>query len=226
MKQYSCVIIDDEPLARKVIKEYIEALEELNLEAEFKDALSFRNAYPDAWPDIIFLDINMPKLSGVEFVKSFEPDTHIVFTTAYHEFALEAFELNATDYLVKPVSFNRFIKTIEKIKSLDTASMGSDKSWITVKENKRLYKINHQDIYYFQAYGDYVKIICDNKNHITKSKLSDILKLNIHQFIQVHRSYIVNLEKIEFLEGNHISIQGEKIPVSSSYKEELISRLG
>lgn len=223
MIKYNCAIIDDEPLARKILKEYVNEIEELNLLGEFKSALDF-SSFPQVNDlDIIFIDINMPKLSGIDFVKNFNTQAHIVFTTAYSEFAADAFDLNATDYLVKPISLERFLKTIQKIKSQKLTN-NSIKSWITIKENKRLYKVDIDDLLYFQAYGDYVKIITEEKNYITKSKLSEFTHLNDERIVQVHRSYIVNIEKVAYVEGNFLSINSEKIPVSNSFREALLRK--
>jgi len=209
MPNFSCIIVDDEPLARKVIHSHVSEFEELELRGEFKSAIDARSYLQNNEVDIIFLDINMPKLSGMDFLKNI---------------AVDAFEHNAFDYLVKPISFDRFLKSIEKIKQHLSTKETTDTSSITIKENKRLYKIQLEDTLYLGAYGDYVKVHTTDKMYTVKNRLSNYEKLEDRQFMRVHRSYIINMDKIDFVEGNHVSISEKKIPISNGYKDNFLSR--
>lgn len=220
--EISCVIVDDEPLARKVLKSYIDDIPELRLAAQLKSALELRDFLMHEHTDIIFLDINMPKISGMEFIKSSKPDSHVVFTTAYPEYAVDAFELQASDYLVKPISFERFLKCIERIKDIEFSADQSGKEWLVVKQDRRLYKVHHTEILFIQAYGDYVKIITPPKTYVTKEKLNVFEDLLSPEFRKCHRSYIVNLSKIDYLEGNFLKIDQHQIPISSGLKSEFL----
>lgn len=224
MHKYSCIIVDDEPLARQLIAEHVEELSELDLKGQFKSAIEARSFLDNNTIDIIFLDINMPKLTGMDFLRNINSDGLVVFTTAYPEFAVEAFEYNAFDYLVKPISFDRFLKSIDKIKNQFSSSESHDAHSITIKENKRLYKIKMDTILYLEAYGDYVKVHTSDKMYTVKDRLSNYENLLNADFMRIHRSYIINLSKIDFVEGNQVSIFGNKIPVSSGYKDEFLSR--
>lgn len=225
MSNIPCIIVDDEPLARKVLREYIEEVEGLELLAEFKSALELKQYQDKVGQEasLIFLDINMPKLSGIDFARSFNKGSDIIFTTAYPDFAVEAFSLDAIDYLLKPISFDRFLQSIDKVR----AGMSQNQSnWILVKENKRLYKLKLEDILYLQAYGDYVKIITQEKTYVTKERLSNYQNKLSEDFEQCHRSYIVNLNHVKFMEGNHVQVDEAKIPVSAGYKDRFMSQFG
>lgn len=224
MNNYSCIIVDDEPLARKIISDHISELSELTLLGEFKSAIEVRSFLENHNVDMIFLDINMPKLSGLEFLKTIDSEALIIFTTAYPEYAVEAFEFDAFDYLVKPISFQRFYKSIEKVKKHFSSSAAQTIDSLTVKENKRIYKLPLDTIGFIEAYGDYVKIHTNEKVYTVKDRLSNYDKLKTNNFMRIHRSYIIHLDSIEFVEGNQVSIGGQKIPVSGGYKEAFFNR--
>ncbi len=220
----NCLIVDDEPLARSLLKEYIADTEDLVLIGELKSALEILKTVEDNVVDLIFLDINMPKLSGLDFIKNFDVKSQIIFTTAYPEFAVDAFEYNAADYLVKPISFNRFLKSIEKIRHiLNSQNSFTEREWLIIKENKRIYNLKLSNILYLQAFGDYVKIITNSKSYLTKDTLSGIQSLLSKKFIKCHRSYIVNLDEIKYIEGNQIQLKDLKIPISASYKDDFLT---
>ncbi len=224
MKRHKCVVVDDEPLARALIINYINQLSDLELVGEFNSGIEVRNYLKENSVDIIFLDINMPDLTGMDLLISLENDQKVIFTTAYPQYAVEAFEYNAFDYLLKPISFDRFLKSVEKInKTHSRAKTQIIEKSITVKENKRLYKVSLKTIHYFEAYGDYVKVHTTEKTYTVKDRLSNYDKLNQSTFIRTHRSYIVNLDKIDFVEGNQVSISGNKIPISAGYKDGFFS---
>jgi len=223
---YTCMLIDDEPLARRILREYIAQLPGLSVIAECEDALQAQDLLSQNSVDILYLDINMPKLSGIEFIKNVEPLPLVVFTTAYPAYAVEAFEFEAFDYLLKPISFERFIKSFQRIKKQFQSAAGvSPQTWIKIKEGKRLYKLFADEIYWVQAYGDYIKVHTQEKVYVTKEKLIQFLTLLPQHFIQVHRSYLVNLNHVQYLEGNFLMMEGTHVPVSSSYRDRLLKLL-
>jgi len=223
MEKYKCIIVDDEPLARKVLEDYISDLEYIEVSASLKSGLEAKQYLDKNLVDIVFLDINMPKLTGINLVKNFGLEALVIFTTAYPEFAVEAFEFSGFDYLVKPISFDRFLKSLDKVKehlsSKNTIPEADD--FIIVKENKRLYKLIQKEILYIKAYGDYVKVVTKNKKYITKDKLSALGEKVNKSIAQCHRSYYININQIEYLEGNHAMIKGDMIPISGSFKDDI-----
>ncbi len=221
----TCIIADDEPLARKVLVEHIDAIADLHLAHQCKNGLELRLWLEDNAVDLAFVDINMPKLSGLEVLRSLQQSPLVVLTTAYSEHAVEAFELDAFDYLVKPISFERFFKAVAKAKKSLREKAANRTAWITIKEGRRLYKVDPAHIRYLQAYGDYVRIFALEMTYITKRRLTQISQGLPPDFLQVHRSYVVNLSWVEYLEGNHLMIGKDRIPVSSTFRDELLSRL-
>lgn len=223
---FTCLLIDDEPLARKILKEYIDELPGLSVLHECENALQAQEYLSNQSVDILYLDINMPRISGIDFIKNVQPLPLVVFTTAYPDYAVEAFELEAFDYLVKPISFKRFLKSFQRInKHLSQSENHLYQNWIKIKEGKRLYKISAEEIYWVQAYGDYIKVFTKEKVYVTKEKLMDFLHLLPDSFIQIHRSYIINLPYVKYLEGNFVMVEGEQIPVSNSFKADLMKHL-
>ncbi len=227
MKKYTCIISDDEPLARKVIQNYIEELQDFEVIGQCKNGVETEALLSKSNVDVLFLDIQMPKLSGIDLLKILQPKPLVIFTTAHPDHAVDAFELDAFDYLVKPISLPRFIKSINKAKLRleETSSDEVNQAFINVKEGKRIYKVKIDDIYILQAFGDYVRIHTDEKVYITKVTLQELLLSMPDPMLQVHRSYAINLDKIEFIEGNQVSIKAQKIPVSKAYREILLQQL-
>lgn len=222
----SILIVDDEPLARKVIREFVDKMDNSTEIIEAQDSIEAQKIISERHLDIIFLDINMPLMSGIELAESNElRDPLIIFTTAYVEHAVKAFELEAFDYLVKPISFSRFQKSFNRAIEHLASNVSSESSWMMVKEGKRIYKVPHAEIRHLQAYGDYVKIFSSSKTYLMKTKLSALLSDLPDTFIRCHRSYVVNAEHIKYIEGNHVEIVDEKVPISESYRHELMSRL-
>ena len=201
------------------------------LKKTFRDPLDALEYLQQQTIDLIFLDINMPKLSGLSLMKSLTNPPLVVFTTAYPEYAIEGFELEAVDYLLKPFSLERFIKAVQKveeklafIQSLNRDEKSSE--FLFIKSDKKLYKIDYQDITALKAYGDYVKIITPKKTFLTKEKLSQLEnELPKSEFFRIHRSHIIALNKIEFIEGNLVKIGMEKLPIANTYKEVLMEKL-
>ncbi len=226
----NCIIVDDEPLSRRVIQKYLKDLPFLNLMASCSHAFEAMEVLQKEPIDLIFLDINMPRLSGINFAKTLSNPPLIIFTTAYPEFAVEGFELEAVDYLLKPFSQERFLKAVNKAskilenKQLETAS--NDPDFLLIKADKKLYKLKFEEILYLQAYGDYVKVFTPEKVLLTKERLSNLENnLPENRFQKIHRSYIVSMDAIQFLEGNQVKINDILLPVSSTYRAELLAKL-
>lgn len=226
--------MDDEPLAIEILEAYIARIPELELVAKCTDALEANLFLNKNKVDLMFLDIEMPALRGTDFLKSLENPPKVIFTTAYPEFAVQGFELNALDYLLKPVSFERFIKSVNKLLKIQDPNPESDPKriaehapdFIFVKSDKRLVKLNFNEIQYVEGLKDYVIIKTDQAKIITLQTMKSLEeKLPAQQFIRVHRSYIVNLEKIHAVSAMGIEILEKgtikTIPVGANYKEHL-----
>ena len=226
--QLNCLIVDDEPLSQDVIIDFVNACPELNLLGVCKDALEAGEYLKQDKIDVLFLDINMPKLSGISFVKSLKEPPLFVFITAYPEFAIEGFEVDAVDYLVKPVSFERFRTAVNRLLERFT---GNEEQTIIqhimVRSNKKNYKINFDEILFLEAQGDYVRFVTTENSLMVHGTLKEfIAKIPDNYFERIHKSYVISLSKVVYLEGNQVSISGHKLPVSLSYKEEFLKKLG
>ena len=226
-----CMIIEDEPLAQNVLKKYIGEVSSLDLVAVCSNALEAQEAIQSKNIHLLFLDINLPKLSGINFLKTLPAPPLVIFTTAYPEFAVEGFELDAIDYLVKPFSFERFLKAVNKaLHKINRKAASSDDKpaddFIFLKADKKVYKIDLEDILYAEATGDYVKVITLEGQYtanITLKKLLEELPANL--FIRVHKSYLISANKIKFFEGNYIKVGQTDIPIGAAYREEIFARL-
>ncbi len=223
----NCIIIDDEQPARRLLENYCNKHENLSLIASYKSALEALDILSTQSIDILFLDIQMPDISGIDLVKSLgNYRTNIIFTTAYREYALEAFELNAVDYILKPIAFPRFVNAIEKVKSIHSLSIQTIKNSkikkIVVKADKKQYKVAHQDILYIKSENEYIHYHTIHQGnllvHGALKKAHEYLD-NHETFVRIHRSYIININHIDFLEGNRVSIKNKYLPISDSYKD-------
>lgn len=223
-----CLIVDDEPLARETLEKYISDIPSLVLNASCSNAFEAIEVLKTDSFDILFLDINMPKLSGISMLKSLEKKPQVIFTTAYSEYAVEGFELDAVDYLLKPFSFERFVKAVNKASDrIDKASQTAinGESFIAIKADKKIFKVDLDEIQYIQALGDYIKVFTDSQtlvSHQTLKSLED--ELPAEGFIRIHKSYIVALKSILFLEGNQVKLGDQMIPIGASYKDDLLKR--
>lgn len=223
----NCLIVDDEPLSRDVLRKYIDEVADLNLVAECFNAVEATHQLNKARIDILFLDINMPGLSGISFARSLTTAPLIVFTTAYPEYAVEGFELDATDYLVKPYSFERFLKAVnralERLREDRDEETGSGK--ILVKADKKIYAILFSDILFLEGQGDYIRIRTGKYNLVVHDTIKNFLtSLPEKEFMRIHKSFVINLKSIEYIEGNQVRIGQHTIPVSPVHKEELLTR--
>lgn len=221
----SCMIIDDEPLSRDVLRKYIGELKDLSLIAECRDAFEATSLLSKNQVDLLFLDINMPGLSGISFARSLTLSPLIIFTTAYPEYAVEGFELNALDYLVKPFSFERFMKAVNRARERLIENNTEEASRkIVLRADKKIYAVDFSDMHFIEGQGDYIKVCLSDKVlmvHHTIKRMMDALP---EDFMRIHKSYVVNLRKINFIEGNQVRIGEHTIPVSPPKREELIQR--
>ena len=221
-----CLAVDDEPLALRLIEKYVAMVPHLELTSTCTDAIKAMEILHSENIDLLLLDINMPRISGISMLKTLEKTPWVIFTTAYPEYAVEGFELDAVDYLVKPFSFERFLKAINRVSDRieqETPTPNIDKGHLLIKASKKLFKVEYDDILYVEAYGDYVKIYTREKKLLTKQRLSDIEnELPKGVFFKIHRSFIIALQAIDFIEGNMVNIGTNKLPISQVYKSELI----
>ena len=224
-----CAIIEDEPLAQNILKKYIEDHPALELTAVCNNAEEAQKILLRRNVQLLFLDINLPKLSGISFLKTLPHQPLVIFTTAYPEYAVEGFELDAIDYLLKPFSFERFLKAANKaVRQFDKQETAehAPPSFIFLKADKKVHKVNLDDILYIEAAGDYLKVITERDQYMVNDTLKGLQdELPSFQFIRVHKSYIISRNKIKFFEGNYVKVGNADIPIGNSYKEEISTRL-
>ncbi|WP_420577383.1 LytR/AlgR family response regulator transcription factor [Ekhidna sp.] len=215
-----CLIVDDEPPAREVLESYIAELPKLQLVASCSNAVEALEWMDKESIHLIFLDINMPKLSGINFYKSLSTKPKVIFTTAYAEHAVEGFELEAVDYLLKPFSFERFIKAVNKVEVGQKEANSAD--FIMLKADKKNHKVNFDQILYFESIGDYVKVhLRDAKTLIISETLRKLEEVLPYTFLRVHKTYIISIPHLEYVEGNQITIGKTKIPIGQSYRDKV-----
>ncbi|TFG88463.1 MAG: response regulator transcription factor [Candidatus Atribacteria bacterium] len=223
----NCLIVDDEPLSRDVLRKYIGEISDLNLVAECHNAFEATHQLNKTRIDILFLDINMPGLSGISFARSLTTAPLIVFTTAYPEYAVEGFELDATDYLVKPYSFERFLKAVNRAleRLRENHDDETDSGKILIKADKKIYALLFSEILFLEGQGDYIRIRTEKFNLMVHDTIKNFLtSLPEKEFMRIHKSYVINLKRIEYIEGNQVSIGQHTIPVSPVHREELLTR--
>lgn len=220
---FNCIIIDDEELARTLLKGYIEKLDFLTLKGDFENPLRAISTLKNDNIDVIFLDIQMPDLKGTDFAKTINSKTNIIFTTAYSKYALEGFDLNALDYLLKPISFPRFLKAVNK---LNTSKETTLEKTITIKSGYDFHKLKMHNITHIESDNEYVVFYTRDKkimSHQTLKSLDNTLDPAV--FMRVHRSYIVNKSKVTSLKGRQLLVDDVKIPVSDTYYEAVKKEL-
>jgi DNA-binding LytR/AlgR family response regulator len=229
-----CVIIDDEPLAVELIKDHVSKFSNLEIVGTCSNAIEGFELLKTHQVDLVFLDIQMPMLTGVDFLKSLSNPPKVIFTTAYREYAIESYELDVVDYLLKPISFDRFFKAINKyfksaeIKTITVpveSKLDAGTRYIYVNMNKKHHKILFTDILYAESIKDYVRIHTLSSKIITKDKISDFEKKLPSFFLRTHRSYIVNTEKITAFTAMDIEIGDLEIPIGVSYKQSVLKAL-
>jgi DNA-binding LytR/AlgR family response regulator len=229
----SCMIIDDEPLARKGLKEYIADVDFLQLDSEFDSAVKAIEKLNSSAVQLLFLDIEMPRLNGIELLRTLQQPPMVIVTTAYPEYALEGYELDVLDYLVKPVSFNRFIKAVTKAREYMAARMpgsapaaSATGDHFFIKADGKLVKILYTDLLFAEAAQNYVTLYTKDRKYITHLTFKGIEEnLPVSLFLKVHKSYLVNLSKIDGVEAAGLTIGSYTIPISRSNKDEILENI-
>lgn len=234
----TCYIIDDEPLAIEVIESHIEKVDSITIAGTFRNAIKAFQALRDEPVDLLLLDIQMPRLSGIEFLKTLKNPPLVIFTTAYREYALEGFELDVVDYLLKPISFERFLKAVDKVMEQLQSSNRSQalpageeeedhsKDHLFVPSNRKYVKICLNDILFVESKRDYVLIKTKNKEVLTNQTITYMEeKLPSGQFLRIHRSFIINLSKIESWSQTEVDLPSRQIPIGRTYKNQTMKEL-
>lgn len=219
----NCLIIEDQLPAQRILMTYIEQMPELTLTGAFTNALDATSVIQNQQIDLIFLDINLPKISGISFLKNLPLSPKVIITTAYPDYALEGFELDVTDYLLKPFSFERFHKAVLKVKEQKTEK--SSPEFIFIKSDKEFFKVELKEVLYLQADDNYVKFITKEKTYIQAGSLQSWEAQLDDKFIRVHKSYVVNLSKVDRVSGNRIHISNQEIPIGRAFRESLIKKI-
>jgi DNA-binding LytR/AlgR family response regulator len=230
-----CLIVDDEPPARELLASYIEKMDDLEISGQCGNALeafAFIQKYP---VHILFLDIQMPRMNGLELIKSLQERPRIILTTAYREFAVEGFELDVLDYLVKPVTFERFLKSISKYHqynilkqpaAIESRDEAFEKAYMYFKVNKELVKIFLKEIIYIESIKDYVKIVTSGKSVITYQRIGYMEeKLPENKFVRIHKSYIISVDKIVSYNNEEVNVQSVSLPIGRNFKQQFLRSL-
>ncbi len=222
----NCMIVDDEPAALDILKHYIADDARLELAAVCSNALQANELLASKKIDLLFLDINMPKLSGLTFYKSLSKAPAVIFTTAYPEYAVEGFEVDAVDYLLKPFSFERFLKAVNKFVEKSNSAQNNEQDFILLYADKKMYKTNLNEIYYLEARADYVNVCLKNKQLLVHDTLSQLLKkLPANKFQRIHKSYVVALDKFDYIEGNMLIINNKNLPIGNTYRDAFLKNI-
>ncbi len=240
MNEMNCLIVDDEELARNLVENYISRLPHLKVVGKCTNPFEAMQVLQEQPVDLMFLDIQMPELTGVEFLKTLPQKPLVIFTTAYKEYALQSYELNVVDYLLKPFRFERFLQAVNKaskLKMLDsiekpptpsptTVEEPDKKDYLLVKSEFKVFRIFYKDIFYIESMKEYVAYHTPAGRTLSLGSLKKLeQELPADQFIRVHKSYIVNKGKVSALEGNQIHVEGVKIPIGTSYREQVMEEL-
>lgn len=225
MSKIKCIIIEDEPLATKILSDYILKVPFLVLQATFKDAILATDYLRHNTIDLIFLDIHLPKLKGMAFLKTLTHPPAVIITTAYHQYAVEGFSLNVTDYLLKPFEFERFLKAVNKVKTAKGEKQNQDESqetkdFIFINVQKKKVKILFSEIVYIESQREYIKIVTTKKEYISKMSTHEIESLlPVNLFKRIHRSFIVSISKIESYTAKMVEVNGVSIPIGRGYSD-------
>lgn len=231
-KTISCIIVDDEFIAREIIAIHISKISSINIVASCSNAMDAFKYISKHKIDLVFLDINMPEISGISFAKSINKDIKIIFTTAYRDYAVEGFELQAVDYLLKPISFERLLKAVNTYfevysnqQKAITEHIDSNE-FMFVRSDRIMVKIDFNDVIYIESYSDYIKIHLSNKTIVTRETISAIeAKLPKKLFIRIHRSYIISIKHITSFTNEQVIILKKSLPISRSYKSKVLQLL-
>lgn len=234
MEKFSCLVVEDEPLAAEVIEDYIRQIPFLECKGVCSDALYAMEMLKQQPIDVLFLDIHLPKLKGLDFLRTLKSPPQVILTTAYREYALDGYELDVVDYLLKPVNFNRFLVAVNKLDRQSNATANRninpapppEKQHLLININKKRIKIYFDEIYYIESRKEYVNIVTATGSYLAKYPLTDIEEqLDKSRFMRVHRSFIVARERIKAFTAADLEINGETIPIGRSYKELVLAIL-
>ena len=226
-----CVIVDDEPIAREILISFVEKTPNLELIKSCKNATEAIDILQKETVDLFFLDINMPEITGLSLAKIINKKSKIIFTTAYRDYAVDGFNLNVVDYLLKPIAFDRFLQAVQKVFELNTVIKTSEEKennndFIFVRADRKMIKINFDAILYIESLGDYLKIFTKESSIITRETMGNLeAKLPVQKFIRTHRSFIISLSKISSYTNEFIEVKNKAIPMSRSYKESVLQKL-
>jgi len=230
MEKYNCIIVEDEPLASEILKDYVDQVPFLNLIAICEDAIYALDMLQKEKIDLIFLDINLPKLKGLDFIKTLKNPPNIIITTAYHEYALQGYELNVVDYLMKPIAFNRFLVAVNKLRQSNEttpaqpAMTENERGYLFFNVSKKKVKVYFDEVLYIESVKEYINISTTNKSILVKFQLSQMeTLLPKNNFIRIHRSFIVAKSKIDAFSATDVEINNKLIPIGRSYKELVLS---
>jgi len=222
----NCIIVEDEPLAQKLLEDYINQVDFLDLLKTFNNPLEALPFLKKNKVDLIFLDIEMPKISGMDFLDVIEEKPEIIFTTAYSNYAVKSYEKNALDYLLKPITFERFLAAVNKLPDLNAEKFiieeSKNENSIFIKSDKKLIRLNFSDIYFIEGMKDYVVFYTEKEKHVVSHTLKKLEEILPQQFIRVHNSDIVNLEKINKIKDNHVYILNTSISIGNKYREDFL----
>lgn len=227
----NCVIVDDEPLAISIIEGYLKKLSYVNVIGKFESAIPVYEFLKNNQVDLLFLDVEMPNLTGVDFIKSLDSPPNVILTTANKNYAVEGFNLNVNDYILKPVTFERLLKSVnrvcENLNSKQNDVSTEEQEYIYLKENKKMVKVYFKNILYLESIKDYVKVVTLRKTVLTKQLLTFFEEsLNSTDFIRIHKSYIVAINKIDAYSLSSVDLGKIEIPIGRKYKEKVIETLG
>jgi DNA-binding LytR/AlgR family response regulator len=230
-----CIIVDDEPLAIEIVESYVNRIDQLQLQGTFRNAVQAFAYLQQHSVDLIFLDIQMPKLSGIEFLKTLKNPPKVIFTTAFRDYAIDGFDLEVIDYLLKPIPFERFLKAVGKVMHQQTAAVSappvkksepSTDDYVYFKVDKKMIKTKMAAVLYIESIKDYVKVRTDEKEIITQQKISYLEEsLPSQQFLRIHRSFIVNIDKIDAYSATDVEIGKHSIPIGRNYKNDVMKVL-
>lgn len=233
MNKYQVLLLDDELLARTLLTDYVEKIPQLEVAGCCSNVVEAMEVLHSRQIDIILTDIQMPDITGIEMVKSLDKNPAIIITTAYSEYAVESFELNVVDYLLKPISFSRFVQAINKaMEFVDVKSKPStiikgeastERNYISIKADYKIYKVNFDDLIYIEGQSEYVTFYTKHRNITAYYALKNLeIELPVPRFLRVHKSYIVSMEHVDYVEGNFLVVSGNKIPIGASYRDAVI----
>ncbi len=230
-----CLIIDDEPLGIKLIRNHLDKLETFEVAGECTSALKAVEYLKSEKIDLIFLDINMPKMTGIDFLKTLTDPPYVIITTAYREYAVDGYDLDVVDFLIKPISFERFLKAInrychrsrtEPLKDGNKSGQTEEKEYVYIQDGKTVFKLFYDDIIYLEGYGEYVKVITASKNYLVRDSLIEFEhKLSPDFFLRIHKSYLINIRKILGFSTNQVMVKNHEFPVGRMYRDKVMKIL-